>query len=167
MELSAFGKTAESEWKRTGEIRGEVQVDEFSIMPNHIHGILILHESTGATRRVAPTEDSDPSIESSAQRPHGPRAGSIGAVIGQYKSAVARSINALRGTTVPSIWQRNYHEHVIRDETDLMNIREYIRNNPLKWMEDRENPEFQGGRRGASPLRIENQTSNLPHDPVG
>ncbi len=99
-------------------------------MPNHVHGILlILDENVGATRRVAPTE-----------RAKGPASGSIGAIIGQFKSIVTKRINSLRGTPGLDVWQRNYHEHVIRDENELQEIREYIVGNLGRWAEDENNP---------------------------
>ena len=58
-----------------------------------------------------------------------------------FKSAVTRRINDLRGTPYMAVWQRNYYEHVIRNEDDLDEIREYIVNNPLKWDLDSENPQ--------------------------
>lgn len=57
-----------------------------------------------------------------------------------FKSAVTKRINELRGTPYKPVWQRNYYEHVIRNEDDLNEIREYIANNPLKWDLDKENP---------------------------
>jgi REP element-mobilizing transposase RayT len=78
----------------------------------------------GATRRVAPTTLP---------------AGSIGAIIGQYKSITSKRINRTRRTPGAPIWQRNYHDHIIRDERELARIRKYIRNNPLRWDMDPEN----------------------------
>jgi REP element-mobilizing transposase RayT len=61
-----------------------------------------------------------------------------------FKSAVTRRINDLRGTPYMAVWQRNYYEHVIRNEDDLDEIREYMVNNPLKWDLDSENPNNSG-----------------------
>lgn len=58
----------------------------------------------------------------------------------QYKATSARKINALRGTPGAAVWQRNYYEHVVRDEEDLNRIREYIATNALRWAQDPENP---------------------------
>lgn len=72
-----------------------------------------------------------------------------------YKSVSVRKINALRGTPAEAVWQRNYYEHIIRDDDDLARIREYIAANPSRWAEDRENPagEVQGagGGKGTMP----------------
>jgi putative transposase len=74
------------------------------------------------------------------QRPHGPAAGSVGAIIGQIKSITAKRINALRGTPAAPVWGRNYYEHIIRYETSLNRIRRYIAANPSRWAEDHEHP---------------------------
>jgi hypothetical protein len=70
-----------------------------------------------------------------------PPAGALSAVLGSFKSASTRGINRLRGIPGAPIWQRNYHEHVIRNETDLDAIRQYSVDNPLRWELDEENPE--------------------------
>jgi putative transposase len=78
-----------------------------------------------ATQRVAPT---------------GPVSGSVGAIIGQFKSAVTKRINQIRDNPGVPVWQRNYFERVIRNDRELATIREYIVNNPMKWAMDKENP---------------------------
>jgi putative transposase len=74
-------------------------------------------------------------------RPHGPTPDSIGTIIGQFKSVVTKRINKLRGTPGARLWQRNYYEHVIRNEMDLNDIRQYILDNPVKWDMDENNPD--------------------------
>ena len=128
------------EWYRTAIVRPSIQLDEFICMPNHFHGIIIFIEpcrgeavprpdltpNKRATRRVAPTQ--------------GIRPNTLGAIIGQFKSMTTKRINQLRGTTGLSVWQRNYYEHIIRNEDELYRIRQYIRDNPLNWETDEENP---------------------------
>ena len=131
VQLSAAGEIVQSEWLRSESVRRNVVLDEFVIMPNHVHGIIMLTDKTGfvgATRRVAPT------------RPCGPVPGSIGAIIGQFKSAATKRINQLRKTRGARVWQRNYYEHVLRNENELDRVREYMTNNPLRWELDQENP---------------------------
>ena len=150
MILNEFGKIAWEEWDNNAKIRKNLVQDEYVVMPNHVHGILfILDENDiGATRRVAPTE-----------RLSGLASGSIGAIIGQFKSIVTKRVNSIRGTPGLDIWQRNYHEHVIRDKDELLEIREYIANNPIRWAEDENNPinikegKPQLGRPTGSPLQ--------------
>ena len=76
---------------------------------------------------------------------------SLPAVVRSFKSASARQINLLRGTPGAPLWQRNYYEHVIRNEEDLFAIRKYIADNPAQWALDEENTEriIRGGRKGS------------------
>jgi REP element-mobilizing transposase RayT len=150
MVLNEFGKIAWEEWDNNAKVRKNLEQDEYIVMPNHVHGILVIlrENDVGATRRVAPTEHLN-----------GPASGSIGAIIGQFKSIVTKGINSRRGTPGLPVWQRNYYEHVIRDEDELLKIREYIANNPKKWAEDENNPinikegQPQSGRPAGSPLQ--------------
>jgi REP element-mobilizing transposase RayT len=100
-------------------------------MPNHIHGIIIITDYEWA-RHASPLPEQE-------DFPKGPKTKSIGAIVGSFKSATTKRINKIREMACVSVWQRNYYEHVIRDETDLNSIREYIENNPTKWDEDKEN----------------------------
>jgi REP element-mobilizing transposase RayT len=82
--------------------------------------------------------DGDDASSTSPHREFGqPRAGSLGTVVGAFKSAVTRRINQHRGTPGASVWQRNYHDRIIRNERHLHAARRYIRDNPAKWHEDR------------------------------
>lgn len=139
MWLNEYGQIVHDEWFRAASIRPYVHLfeDEWIIMPNHVHGIIWISEGivkatrqVGATRRVAPTNG----------RPCGPQPGSIGAIVGQFKSITTKRINHHRGALGAALWQRNYYEHTIRDETALHCIRQYILENPLKWHLDWENP---------------------------
>lgn len=136
MQLNEFGHIVHEEWHHTAIVRHEITLDEFVIMPNHIHGIIIINDTIdvplGATRRVAPTTN--------ATITNGPVPRSIGAIVGQFKSIATKRINKLRGTNGVSLWQRDYYEHISRHSGDLNRIRQYIRNNPRKWQWDRENP---------------------------
>ncbi len=133
MHLNTFGEIARAEWMKTGDIRPEIGLDEFVVMPNHFHAIVTIVEcdggSVGARRRRAPT------IEQFSK----PIAGSIPTIIRAYKSAVTTRINQFRGTPGTPVWQRNYYEHIIRNDMDLARIREYIRNNPAAWKTDDKN----------------------------
>ena len=126
MQLNEWGEIARREWFKTAELRPFVELyeDEFVVMPNHAHGILWMNDDVGAERRSAPTD-----------MPH-VTAGSLGAIVRAYKSAVTYAINAARQTRGMVVWQRNYYEHIIRNDADLNRIRNYIVNNPLKWADD-------------------------------
>lgn len=125
--LSELGKIVHDEWDRTAIVRPNVELGEYIVMPNHFHGILIFTNeghAVGVTRRVTPTLQS----------------GSLGAVVGQFKSIVTKRINRLRDTERVSVWQRNYYERVIRNESEMDRISRYIVSNPSQWADDDENP---------------------------
>ena len=133
MVLNACGEIARDEWFKTAQIRDNVQLheDEFVVMPNHLHGIIWIDKPVGATGPVAPTKnDFLP----------GPKSGSIGAIIGQYKTVTTRRINQTLDSPGAPIWQRNYYEHIIRSDGELNAIRQYVQQNPLKWELDQDNP---------------------------
>lgn len=163
--LNSSGQVVLEEWFKTAQIRSKVELfeDEFVVMPNHVHGIIWIVDEpyVGATQRVAPTTDDlhrrvAPTITrvipkllcnipASVSQPIGPKPGSIGAIIGQFKSIVTKRINLLQETHGVPVWQRNYHDHIIRDETELNNLRAYIADNPRRWTEDRYHIESIGG----------------------
>ena len=102
-----------------------VELDEHCIMPNHTHGIVVQTRDF-----VFPAYDPDvPHLLS----------GSLGAVVGNYKSLVSRRINNVRHARGSKVWQRGYYERIIRNERELNAVRQYIRDNPARWAEDRDN----------------------------
>jgi REP element-mobilizing transposase RayT len=130
-----------------------VQLDEFVIMPNHFHGIMDIIGPVGAKQGSSASpgfekvgnNDGDPTKGEAGESFASPLrdgtvSGSLGAIIQNFKSVSTRKINKLRDNPGCPVWQRNYYEHVIRNETDLANIRQYIANNPLKWDLDENNP---------------------------
>jgi len=131
MVLNEWGAVADRQWQDLPAHHPNVELDYYVVMPNHVHGILLIHGQQPGTAGRAPT----------FPRTFGQAiAGSLATVVGSYKSGVTRRVNALRTSPDASLWQRNYHEHVIRDEEELAAIRQYIVDNPLKWSVDRENP---------------------------
>ena len=133
IKLNKYGKIVYDEWIKSSKIRHEIEINEFIIMPNHLHGIIkIIGNNCGrGYRPVAPTNTYGVII------PSGPYPKSIGSLIAGFKSSATKQINIIRQTPGSRIWQRNYWEHIIRDEKDLNRIRQYIINNPLKWPEDK------------------------------
>ena len=99
-----------------------MSLDAYIVMPNHIHGILLLNGRTDAT-------------EDPVSGP-GMAAGSLGAILAQYKSFVTKCGQKLAAAAPRQIWQRNYYDHVIRSEASLEKIRRYIVENPARWEED-------------------------------
>lgn len=126
MLLNGFGEIVANEWIKTGEIRDEIELDAWVVMPNHFHGLVIIRRGTA---RRAPT------MEQFGK----PVSGSIPTIVRSFKSAVTKRINEIRKTPGAKLWQRNYYEHIIRNEKSLENIRNYIINNPAKWDEDENN----------------------------
>lgn len=151
MRLNAWGEIVRAEWFQTAVVRPYVVLDpdEFVVMPNHVHGIIwIVGDDGGGVgggcRGAAPLRpydgDGNPPQRPGGVIPNNVVAGSLGAIVRAYKSAVAKRINALRGTPGAPVWQRNYHEHIIRNEEEWQRIWRYIQHNPARWEADRENP---------------------------
>jgi putative transposase len=106
-----------------------VFLDEYIIMPNHIHGILeIKNQNVVRVKNFSPLRES---IAAKFQSP----SKTIGSVVRGFKIGVTKWFR--KNTNIYTIWQRNYWEHVIRDEKDLKRIRKYVINNPLKWPDDK------------------------------
>jgi putative transposase len=145
IQLNEFGRIAASEWTRSKEIRKEIVLDEFCVMPNHIHGIVLIQHVCGhivgangcspATACVGETMKGR-----SAESPLRMKSKSISSFIAGYKSSVTKQINGIRNTPGVPVWQRNYYEHIIRNDGELNRVRQYIQGNPLKWESDDENP---------------------------
>lgn len=155
MVLNEYGKIAYNEWLKTPEIRNNVELDVFVVMPNHIHGIIILtdarrgelHSPVNTHELHSPvnTHELHSSVNTNllktfykmgeCKSPLRAPSNNIGAIVRGYKSAVTKQLNLLNiGCTV---WQRNYYEHIIRNEQSYYAISEYIINNPAKWNNDK------------------------------
>jgi len=121
--LNELGRIVETAWTDLQKHYLGVQCDQFVDMPNHIHGIIVLGEPTvGAGFKPAPT------------RRHG-----LPEIVRALKTFSARRINEMRHAPGVTVWQRNYYEHIIRGDGELLRVHEYILNNPLDWEHDREN----------------------------
>ena len=113
--LSPYGRIADAVWINLPNKFEMVELDEYVVMPNHIHGIIGIR----ATVKVAPT---------------------LGQIIGAYKSRVVHKclgLAKIKDKFMGKLWQRNYYEHIIRNEDDLNRIRKYIHNNPSNWTKDK------------------------------
>jgi REP element-mobilizing transposase RayT len=136
MRLSRFGRIVGAEWLRTAELRPNLHLGEYVVMPNHVHGVIFL------------TESGVSAADSHAERPETPARtfgkpvpGSLASVLRSFKAAVTRRINAIQANPVSDVWQPNYYEHIVRSAEDLDRIAYYIRTNPERWDRDRENPQ--------------------------
>jgi len=125
MRLNEAGLMVDTAWQDLPHHYPYVQLDEYVIMPNHVHGTIIV----GAGLKPAPTNHAVPT------KRHG-----LPEIVRAFKTFSARRINRGRATPGVPVWQRNYYEHVVRNEESLNHIRHYIIDNPQRWALDRENP---------------------------
>lgn len=133
MQKNYLGEIAHRFWEALPRRFSHIQLDVFVVMPNHLHGILII---TDEGYQALPK---DRPIKEQFGRPV---PGSIPTVVRSFKSAVTKRINLMRRGKNPPIWQDNYYESIVRIETGLDRIREYIINNPCHWEIDKENPKY-------------------------
>jgi len=143
MKLNDTGRMIQTVWDELPGYYPGVDTDEFILMPNHIHGIIILTPNVGAGPRACLENDQG------IGQPRGvaptTRSLSLPDVIHRFKSLTTaryrHGVSQKGWLPFPGkLWQRNYYEHIIRDENDLSQIRQYIQENPLKWDLDPENP---------------------------
>jgi len=107
-----------------------VKIDTHVVMPNHFHGIIIINADCRGTLQRTPTKEQFGR----------PISNSIPTIIRLVKSTTTKQINQTRNTPGIPLWQRNYYEHIIRNEKEFNKIRRYIEGNPFLWEYDRENP---------------------------
>jgi len=127
--MNEAGNVAAKCWQDIPNHFLHIELDEYVIMPNHIHGVIVLSDDEngkGTMLRAATNEQFAK-----------PTSNTIPTIIRGFKSIVTKKINEFRQTPRNPVWQRNYYEHIIRDEIDLNRIRKYIVENPLKWQDDR------------------------------
>ena len=154
MELNECGQIAYDEWLKLSERFSNFELDVFQIMPNHMHGIIVLNDIVGATLAVAQNAVVQNAVAQNV--PNGIIAlndvgatlavaptttnATIGDIVGAYKSLVANGcldIYKTKNETMGKLWQRNYYEHIIRNEQSYQTISDYIINNPAKWKDDK------------------------------
>ncbi len=141
MILNEMGNIAYVEWLKLTERFSNFELDVFQIMPNHMHGIIVLNgTSIGAT--LVDTQNDVDIGAGASPAPTAPTAPTktVGDIVGAYKSLVANGcldIYKSKNKILGKLWQRNYWEHIIRDEKSYQTISEYIINNPAKWTKDK------------------------------
>jgi putative transposase len=118
--LSSSGRIVEQAWRWVGDRYSSVELDEWVVMPNHLHAILTIR---------------DPHLADSTNRP----AKSLGRLTAAFKGTSTNEINRTRGAHAP-VWQRGFYDHIVRTEEDLARIRRYVIENPIAWVSDPENP---------------------------
>jgi REP element-mobilizing transposase RayT len=148
MELNEFGKIAYAEWLKLSERFSNVELDAFQIMPDHMHGIILLKNPPAPPSKLNPMQPDGPTatsdlaasamVDSTATARVAPI--TVGGIVGAYKSMVSNrclDIYKFKNETMGQFWQRNYYEHIIRTEQSYQRISKYIINNPLKWTKDK------------------------------
>ena len=139
--LSTIGEIAQNGWREIPGHCPSAGLDEFVVMPNHIHGIVVIDDRDAEQHRdIAGGRDVACNVSTPDQNTSriSPRPGSLSAIIRSYKSAVTRQVR--QSGRRDFAWQPRFYEHIIRNDKSLCKIRCYIRNNPLEWDKDRNNP---------------------------
>jgi putative transposase len=145
MVLNDAGRLVESVWHGLTERFLSLELDAFIVMPNHVHFIVnvaVPGEYDGVARENLATQGCAPTfnLHTMENKTDQGRAPALDRVVGAFKSISATQINRLLSRTGQPLWQRNYYERVIRNESELQGLRDYIIHNPLKWADDTENP---------------------------
>jgi REP element-mobilizing transposase RayT len=153
MYINQIGKIVTQEWLNTPKIRPNFQLDKWVIMPNHLHGIVIINEHILGLGEGNQNILGDHHLSEQKTLNEGNinllgardellrrEPNSILSFVAGFKSAVTKRINLLRDNLDIPVWQRNYYESIIRDEQSLIAIQEYIKNNPCQWQKDPDNP---------------------------
>ena len=123
MTLNDFGKAVEWTWTDLPRHNVNIELDEFIIMPNHVHGIIRI---VGAGSKPALMNGTNPD-----DKGHG-----LSEIARQFKTFSAKRVNQIRHSRGVPLWQRDFFEQIIRNDVELRRIREYIVNNPVSWESD-------------------------------
>ena len=142
MQLNDAGKYVKKCWMDIPGHFPYIQLDEYAIMPNHIHGILILRDVPVGANNHSPECMDQPGANNHSPLQQNPNrvcgtSKTIGSVVRGFKIGVTKWFRDNSFDAV--VWQRNYFEHICRDENELFRIRQYIRDNPINWASDEEN----------------------------
>ena len=132
---AAYRDAVERCWLALPDTNDHVRLDTYVVMPNHFHGIIWLEEGRRGGSRTAPTP-------SRSRKP-------LGRLVGAFKTTSTKAINLMRYTPGEMVWQRDFYERIIRNETELNRIRQYILDNPANWADDPNNPASPAKRSGA------------------
>jgi putative transposase len=138
MRLNDAGQMVKEVWKGLPGRFPTMVLDEFVVMPNHVHGIICI---VGAPL-AAPGFESDQKGRGAESKGAASSARTLGQIMRAFKSISAIGVNRLLRRQEQPLWQRNYYERIIRDEAELNAARKYVAENPMKWSEDKENPAY-------------------------
>lgn len=136
--LNDFGRIVDEELKKSQIIRNEIVLDHYVVMPNHVHCIVVIKQNhmdlTGRQGTGRQVKGRQPSAPTDVVRNR-----SLSSFVQGFKSAVTTRINTIRNMPGEPVWQRSFHDHIIRNEHSLNAIREYIAKNPINWEQDIDN----------------------------
>ena len=140
MKMNQFGKIVKECWEEIPDHFQHVELDEFVVLPNHVHGIIIIvgEQCSVGARHAVPLHNNERQREQFGR----PTRGTLPTIIRSFKSATTKRVNEIRNSQGEPVWQRNFYERIIRNEKELNRIREYIFNNPARWNEDKDNLDF-------------------------
>jgi len=143
LRLNEIGQIVIECWSRVPQHFPSVELDEYVIMPNHMHGIIALNIVGARSPRpsdIVGARSPRPSQTVRHRRGEVPSP-TLGQIVAYFKYQSTKHINQHHNMPRTRIWQRNYYEHVIRDDIDLQRLRRYIQNNPMKWTLDQLHPD--------------------------
>ena len=146
LQLNVTGQSIAAAWEWLATRYPHVRLDEYVVMPNHLHGIIVIADIGRGGSRTAPT----------ARKP-------LGRLVAAFKTITTKQLNLVQGTPGQLLWQRNFYERVIRNDDELDRVREYIIGNPMQWGIDAENPDAAGpvGAVRETPLHNRQHPRNL------
>ncbi|MFH1187862.1 MAG: transposase [bacterium] len=139
IKLSEIGEIVRNEWMRTPEIRENVILDEWVIMPNHLHGIICIDNSNVETHCNASLQQCNEYQEQEYENSFGPQSNNLSAIIRGFKGAATKNIHIAGFSEF--LWQSRFYDHIIRNGDELNRIKKYIFNNPFNWEKDKNNAE--------------------------
>ncbi|MFH0834541.1 MAG: transposase [Patescibacteria group bacterium] len=134
MILNEFGKITEKCWRDLPSHYSNCMLDEFVVMPNHFHGIVMIDNLGFVGNGFKPFPTTSTSTDARSTKQHG-----LSEIIRGFKTFSSRRINELIGGTITFRWQKSFFDRIIRDEDELNRIRDYIWQNPENWEKDEEN----------------------------
>lgn len=130
MHPNQFGEIVLKWWNELPKYYPPVELDEFVVMPNHMHGIIVITDvGAGLSRPTTGRQDATPTEKRT-----------LGQLVGYFKFQITKEINQVRNAGTTKVLQGDYYEHIIRNEREWNAIAEYIRNNPANWGADADNP---------------------------
>ncbi|MGF1588591.1 MAG: transposase [Pleurocapsa sp.] len=139
MVLNQYGAIIADEWQKSSVIRREIELDTWVVMPNHFHGIVIIKNTIRECDRARANDNPVGANGRSPLQRMKPK--SLSSLMAGFKSITTKKINILRDTPATPLWQRNYYEHIIRNQDAMDKICQYIVNNPLSWEIDQLHPD--------------------------